>query len=505
VPTGITAFGTHIPYWRLTAKTVRDALGAGAAKGSRTVASYDEDTTTMAVEAARSALGGRDRGSLDSLVLATGTPTYAAKTNASAVHAALGLRPATSAMDVGGSERSAFTAVLNALRLPGSHLVVLSDLGIGPAGSADELGLGDGAVAFVIEGGLAGVGEGEADASAGSVELVATGSVTEEFLDRWKAPGEAFASTWEERFGQEIYQRLGTESLTQALSAAGISAEQLSAFVCTGMSSRAVKGIAKSCGVGDLLVEDLTRQIGRLGVAHIGVALADAIERAAAGDLIAVTLLADGADTAVFKVNRDGVGEDGRSGGETADGPRLGQELTVQEQIASGNDSVRYTDFLNWKGLLAKDGPRRPAPSRATAPPSHRELQWKFAFTADRCTQCGTRNLPPQRVCLRCGAADAMEPVAMADVPGTIATFTIDHLAFSPAPPVIGVVIDFDGGGRFQCQLTDIDPDEVAIGQRVTMTFRVMSEAAGIENYFWKARPLLGAAEEPEPVGRDGK
>lgn len=507
MPTGITAFGTHIPYWRLTAQTVRDALGAGAAKGSRAVASYDEDTTTMAVEAARSALGGRDRGSLDSLVLATGTPTYAAKTNASAVHAALGLSPDTSAMDVGGSERSAFTAVLNALRLPGSHLVVLSDLGIGPAGSADELGLGDGAVAFVIEGtrSAAVVDREEADASAGSVELVATGSVTEEFLDRWKAPGEAFANTWEERFGQEIYQRLGTESLTQALSAAGISAEQLSTFVCTGMSSRAVRGIAKSCDVGDLLAGDLTGQIGRLGVAHIGVALADAIERAGDGDLIAVTLLADGADTAVFKVNRDGVGVDGRQAGEAAGGSRLGQEVTVRAQIAAGNDSVRYTDFLNWKGLLAKDGPRRPAPSRATAPPSHRELQWKFAFTADRCTQCGTRNLPPQRVCLRCGAVDAMESVTMADVPGTIATFTIDHLAFSPAPPVIGVVIDFDGGGRFQCQLTDIDPNEVAIGQRVTMTFRVMSEAAGIENYFWKARPLLGAAEEPEPVGRDRK
>lgn len=135
-------------------------------------------------------------------------------------------------------------------------------------------------------------------------------------------------------------------------------------------------------------------------------------------------------------------------------------------------------------------------PSRAAAPPSHRELAWKFGFVADICAECGTRNLPPARVCLRCGAVDAMTPAPMADLTATIATFTIDHLAFSPAPPTVGVVIDFDGGGRFSCQLTDVDPDEVAIGQRVTMTFRTMSEAAGITNYFWKARPLLASGEQ---------
>ena len=47
----------------------------------------------------------------------------------------------------------------------------------------------------------------------------------------------------------------------------------------------------------------------------------------------------------------------------------------------------------------------------------------------------------------------------MADVPATIATFTVDRLAFSLSPPVVAAVIDFDGGGRFQCELTDVDPD----------------------------------------------
>ncbi len=82
----------------------------------------------------------------------------------------------------------------------------------------------------------------------------------------------------------------------------------------------------------------------------------------------------------------------------------------------------------------------------------------------------------------------------MADKLGTVATFTIDRLAYSPSPPVINVVVDFDGGGRFSCELTDADPDRVAIGDRVEMTFRRMITAGGVHNYFWKARPI-----EPVP------
>lgn len=88
------------------------------------------------------------------------------------------------------------------------------------------------------------------------------------------------------------------------------------------------------------------------------------------------------------------------------------------------------------------------------------------------------------------GALDDMERVRMADVPATIATFTVDRLAFSLSPPTVAVVIDYDGGGRFQAEMTDVDPAEVKIGDRVEMTFRKLYTAEGIHNYFWKARPL---------------
>jgi uncharacterized OB-fold protein len=51
--------------------------------------------------------------------------------------------------------------------------------------------------------------------------------------------------------------------------------------------------------------------------------------------------------------------------------------------------------------------------------------------------------------------------------------------------------VDFDDGRRHSIELTDADPDEIAIGQRVEMTFRRLFTAGGIHNYFWKARLAL--------------
>jgi uncharacterized OB-fold protein len=55
---------------------------------------------------------------------------------------------------------------------------------------------------------------------------------------------------------------------------------------------------------------------------------------------------------------------------------------------------------------------------------------------------------------------------------------------------MVAVVVDFDGGGRFSCELADADPAAVRIGDRVTMSFRRMSTADGVHNFFWKARAI---------------
>jgi len=50
-------------------------------------------------------------------------------------------------------------------------------------------------------------------------------------------------------------------------------------------------------------------------------------------------------------------------------------------------------------------------------------------------------------------------------------------------------VVDFEAGGRLTCELTDVEPKAVAIGNELEMTFRRLYTGQGVHNYFWKARP----------------
>ena len=163
----------------------------------------------------------------------------------------------------------------------------------------------------------------------------------------------------------------------------------------------------------------------------------------------------------------------------------------MAEQVAAGRDDLPYATFLTWRGQMRREPPRRPDPERPGAPTVHRSEQWKYAFAGSRCLVCGFRHMPPTRACLSCHTIDQMQPERLADVPGTVATFTIDHLAFSLSPPVVGVIVDFDGGGRYRCEMTDVVASELSIGDRVSMTFRRVWTAQGVHNYFWKARPAL--------------
>src|SRR4051795_3838000 len=173
---GIVGWGVHVPHRRLDRSQIAAVAGAGGGKGTRAVASYDEDTTTMAVAACRSALRGVDE-PVRGLWLATANPTYGDKTNATAVHAALRLDRATPAFDAAGSVRSATGALFAAVAGRCGVMVVASDMRTGRPGGPDESAGADAAAAVLL---------GDGDAAPVLAEVVGIGSVTEEFLDRWR-------------------------------------------------------------------------------------------------------------------------------------------------------------------------------------------------------------------------------------------------------------------------------------------------------------------------------
>ena len=149
------------------------------------------------------------------LYFATASPAYLDKTNATAIHAALGL-PGGAAMDMLGSVRSGAGALQAALDAGRPTLAVLSDIRTGRPGSADEREGGDGAAAF-----LCGDGQGGQPVLA---EPLALASTTAEFLDRWRLPGESTSRVWEDRFGEHAYRPLGEAALAEALKQAGVTA-----------------------------------------------------------------------------------------------------------------------------------------------------------------------------------------------------------------------------------------------------------------------------------------
>ena len=478
---GLVSIAGYIPYWRLPRSSVAQVFGAGGGKGTRSVASHDEDTTTMGVEAARLALAAAPGVAPAQLWFATASPAYLDKTNATTIHAALRLPAQVAAFDFGGALRSGAGVLRASLEAAGTGttLAVLADRRDGLPTSGDESAGGDGAAAVVV-----------GDDSPGTpviAEFLGATSVSDEFLDRWRDVGDRRSKVWEERFGETCYVPLGTEVWGSALKDAGLTVEDVDHLAVTGMHGRAVRSVSGKLGVRqDALGDDLTAAVGQTGAAHPGLVLAGLLERAGPGEVVAVLALADGADVLLFRT--------------TEAISSWAPARTVAEQIAAATD-LSYGKFLTWRGMVTPEPPRRPEPARVSSSAAWRNEAWKFGFVGSQDRTSGAIHLPPSRVSMRGGAVDDMDPVGRADTEATIATYTIDRLAYSPSPPIVFAVVDFDGGGRFPVELTDVDPDSVAIGDRVAMTFRKLYSADGIHDYFWKAKPVrAGRVGAPDPA-----
>jgi 3-hydroxy-3-methylglutaryl CoA synthase/uncharacterized OB-fold protein len=458
------SYGAYLPSGRVDLAEVGATLGSGGStgenRGQRVVASFDEDSTTMGVAAARAALSVLPGPPPGDLYFATTSPAYLDKTNAAAIHTALGFGSLGFAADLAGSARSGTAALVSAAALGG--IAVLADVRIGQPGSADERGGGDAAAAFVFG------ADGAEGADGAIAHVIGRASRTAEVLDRWRGPEQAFAHVWEERFGYEQYAPLIRETAAAALADAGLG--QADHVVLVSPNS-AVPKRGKSLVTGR--ASTTFSPVGHAGVADAGVALAAVLDHAEPDQTILVLNAADGCDALVLRT--------------TGLLPARRQPVAIDAQLKAGVP-VPYARYLTWRGMLDREPPRRPEPDRPAAPPSSRAAEWKFNFSGSECTSCGFVHLPPARVCHRCGAVDQMTETRLAGTLGTVATFTVDRLAFSPSPPLVDAVVNFDGGGRYALEVADADPDRLGLGSRVELVFRRLFTAGGVHNYFWKAR-----------------
>jgi len=226
--------------------------------------------------------------------------------------------------------------------------------------------------------------------------------------------------------------------------------------------------------------------VGNTGAALATMMLVAALEEAKPGDRILFASYGNGADTFVLEV--------------TQAIEKLAERRGIRKHLESKRMVRNYQTYLRWRGLLTLEAARRPEQAPTSISGLWRHRREILALYGARCTSCGTPqyNNPggfghtPARVCVVCQAKDQFEPYRFADKKAEVFTFTQDNLTAHADPPATVAVVDFEGGGRAEFEMTDRDPDQVEVGMPAEMTFRKLyhDPARGIHNYYWKTRPI---------------
>lgn len=481
---GIAAFGACVPRLRLARGTIAAAMGwvspgLAAGRGERSACSWDEDSLTLAVEAARDALPSvAARARLDRLTFASTTHPFADRSNAGLLAAALGLPDDLRAADATGSLKAGTAALAEALAgcaATGARdaLVVAADRRLARPGSEQESACGHGAAALVVT-----PGEGLA-------ALLGARHRAADFVDHYRAAGEPFDYTLEERWTREAgWFELVPPVIGGVLADGGVAPAAVE-HVVIGGSATTARRVAALAGLREQALADaLADRCGDTGCAHPLLMLAAVLERAEPGERVLVVGFGQGVDALLFRV--------------TAAAGGFRPARGVAGCLADRREEASYTRFLAHCGLLAPEaGMRAERDARTAMSVLWRKREAITGFAGGRCRDCGTVQFPPSRVCVNpdCRRTDTQEPHRLADTRGTIKTFTEDWLAYSPRPPLVYGNVAFAEGGNAFIEFTDFEPGEAQVGTPVRFVFRLkdVDRVRGFRRYFWKAAPAGSA------------
>ena len=469
---GITSYGAYIPAFRLSRDLMAKAWGRGSIGGERSVAHNDEDSATMAVEAAFDCLQGNDRKDLGGLYFASTTAPYREKEISSLIAATVDLPAEILTADLGNGLRSGAAALRSACDAVGngsakSLLVAAADTRLGYPQSEHEQAFGDGAAALLV---------GNSGVIAG---LEGHYAVSNEMMDLWRNAEDSFVRTWENRWVLgEGYSALTEQAVKGLMKKKGIDAQGITLAAIAAPDNRTHRRMVQVLGFDKAQVVDpLLAQVGDCGAAHPLMLLVSALETAKPGDTILMAAYGNGAEAFLFKVTEEIRSLKGRRG--------------IKGWLNSKLPLATYEKYLSYRGILETQpgDPFRLLPS-ATA--YWRDVNSILRFHGSKCRSCGTLAYPIQRVCYTCRTKDSFEEVRLSDHHGKVFTFSLDNLAGRGDDPlVVQTVVESDlDQARIYCMMTDCQPKEVRVGTPVEFTFRRIYEGAGFQNYFWKCRPV---------------
>lgn len=462
---GIVSYGSYIPSYRLPRDVIAKEWDTPSLGGERALASFDEDSLTLAMNASIDALGERNPKEVAGIFFASTTSPYREKQAAATVATVLDTAKELRTMDFTDSLRAGTSALLTALDLAKAGellLVCAGDARMGEPDTIQEQNYGDAGGALVI---------GSENVIA---ELVGSHTVSQEFLGTWRTEEQdylkSFPGGFENKFG---YNRFIAETVQGLLQKCNLEAQDVTTAAIAAPSQKALRGALRGLGfdMKSQVQETFWNTVGDAGTAQPLVLLAAVLERAKPGDLILVAGYGDGGDAALFRAT------DGIASFQVA--------RSVYSQIEVKRTLQSYGKYARFRKLIRKDYATE---DESTPVVLLRDQKQILPLYGGKCPACGVIQFPIHRICTECGHRDGLEEIKLARR-GTLFTFTNDYLTETPDPPTTHAVVDLEGGGRVFVQLTDCEADRVEIGMPLELTFRKYHEGYGIKNYFWKARP----------------
>lgn len=480
---GITGFGAYVPRARLRRSAIAAAQAwanpglRGQAKGERAVCGWDEDVVTMAVEAGRDALTGVDRSSISALVLASTSPPFADRLNAGIVAGALDAPASVTAFDLGGSMRAGASALIAGLALAaggGQSLVVASEKRGAKPASIQEIVNGDAAAAILL------------GADRPIARVLASESLTADFVDHFRAAGRTHDYGWEERWvREEGYLKLIPATVAKLLRRTNVAAKDITRFLLPTPMNAVAASVAKKLGVADTALADpLISGCGYSGAAHSLLMLVHALESARPGDTILLTAFGNGCDAILLEV--------------TPEIEKLQARRGVAGSLARGMPNDDYMRFLSFNDEIGIDwGMRAEFGNKYALTTEWRSSRDNLAFLGGRDRQTGVVQFPktPKAVAPGATGIAEYEDVALADQPAKVISFTADNLTYHPSPPLYFGLVQFDNGARLMMEFVDVAPGALVIGAPLEMVFRIkeIDHGRGYRHYFWKATPIAAA------------
>ncbi len=457
----ILGVGAGAPSLRLLTADVNAAWDRKGGRGQAGLCGSDEDSLTLAWDAATAAIdaAGLDAGVIDGLWWGTSRPPFLDGPSHAILSSALGLAPHVAGILCSGSPHSGIEALLasaDAIKAGSARfaLVVASD-DLRPApGSSYETRAGAGAAAFVL-----------AD-EGGGARIVSRVTRSRPLLDRYRGDGDTSQrDIYDGRlFRERIFLPLVAE-VTDALAG-----EDISSWSVPDPDGRLGSVVAKRAKAPNLTCAPIYSELGDTG--------------AAAAMLGIIGGLADIGTSAAVAY-----------GGGRATAVLFETELPVAgtEHLASAlreGKPVSYSKALRVRSQLIAGGETVPMGVPPESALFVRGAEEMLQLLGGRCVDCGTINTPPSihPHCANCGGPK-LEAVQLARQ-GTVHTFVINYTM--PAPfeaPLPIAVLDLDDGSRIMLQVAN-DGSQVEIGRRMRLVLRKYAHERGVPVYGFKAQPI---------------